>query len=90
MRNYCKAYKVKNLRLFAAWEEKRDEHVPVLTDDDIVYLWDDYSVVSSPVQDRGTVFEAVTPEWQVFCHDMLDFSVPAGAQANYAKEHSDE
>jgi hypothetical protein len=80
MRNYCKAYRLGSLRQFADWREKREEQGPELTDDDIVYLWDDYSVVRSPVQDKEPLFEAVTPAWKEFCHKTLKFAVPEDAR----------
>jgi hypothetical protein len=80
MRNYCKAYKLQSLRQFAGWIEKRDEYKAELTDDVIVYLWDDYSVVLSPIQDKGTLFEATTPEWKEFCHGVLKFEIPEASR----------
>lgn len=77
MRNYCKAYKLRELRQFSGWVEQSSEQEAGLADDDIVYLWDDYSVARTPVQERGTLFEAVTPEWQAFCRSTLAFTLPA-------------
>ncbi|BCL80815.1 hypothetical protein ccbrp13_32800 [Ktedonobacteria bacterium brp13] len=88
IRKYCKAYHVKDLRQFNAWAEKREENEAELTDDDIVYLWDDFTVVRSPViPDKGLVFDAVTPEWQDFCKTTLHFEIPEDLR--YAYEQSE-
>ena len=47
IRKYCKAYHLKDLRQFSSWIEKLEENEPELSDDDIVYLWDDFTVVKS-------------------------------------------
>jgi hypothetical protein len=45
IRKYCKAYYFKDLRQFTNWTEKREEGESDLTDEDVVYLWDDFVVV---------------------------------------------
>ncbi len=100
MRKYCKAYYLKDLRQFGQWTEKRDENEPELSDESIVYLWDDFIVVRSPViPDKGLVFDDVTPEWQQFCKGTLNFEIPedlryayeqAGEQIDASVETSDE
>lgn len=57
MRKYRKAYYLKDLRQCSGWMEKREEHEPELCDDDIVYLWDDFTAVRSPVLSKGIVFD---------------------------------
>jgi len=89
MRKYCKAYHVKDLRQFDGWAEKREEGEPELTDDDIVYLWDDFTVVRSPViPDKGLLFDNVTPAWQNFCTTTLQFAIPEDLR--YAYEQQEE
>ncbi len=73
MRKYCKAYKLADLRQFSGWSEKGEENEPELTDESICYIWDDFVVVRSPVQEKGVVFDAVTPEWREFCATTLHF-----------------
>lgn len=68
IRKYCKAYYLKDLRQWSHWTEKREESEAELTDEDVVYLWDDFVVVRSPVLPGGVIFDTVTPEWQDFCH----------------------
>lgn len=87
MRKYCKAYHVRDLRAFEGWSEKHQENEPALSDDDIVYLWDDFTVVRSPViGEKGNVFDTVTPQWQEFCRQALQFEIPADLR--YAYEHA--
>ena len=77
MRKYCKAYHLKDLRQFSAWTERPAENEPELSDDDVVYLWDDFTVVRSPIiPDKGLIFDAITPEWQSFCAQTLAFKIP--------------
>lgn len=84
MRKYCKAYHVKDLRRFNGWTEKREEHESELVDDDVVYLWDDFTVVRSPVNpDKGTIFDHVILEWQEFCKTTLNFAIPEDLRFAY-------
>lgn len=83
MRRYCKAYKLKDLRQFSGWSEKREQNDLELSDDDICYLWDDFTVVKSPVQDKNVLFDAVTPEWQQFCKTVLKFEIPEDLRSVY-------
>lgn len=80
MRRYCKAYHLRDLRQFKDWQESNKENEPELIDETICYLWDDYTVVRSPVQEKGVIFNAVTPEWQTFCEQDLHFALPADLQ----------
>ncbi len=89
MRKYCKAYHLKDLRQFSSWTEKHEEHAEELSDDTIVYLWDDFTVVKSPViPDKGLLFDNVTPEWQEFCKTVLNFTIPQDLR--YAYEQAEE
>ncbi len=87
MRKYCKAYYLKDLRQFKGWHEKREGDEPELPDDTVCYLWDDFTVVNSPVQDNGNLFDAVTPEWQDFCRVTLQFTIPEDLR--YAYQQTD-
>lgn len=87
-RKYCKAYYLKNLRQFPGWHEKHEADEPTLSDDDVVYLWDDFTVVRSPVvPDKDLIFEEVTAEWQDFCKASLHFEIPA--YLHYAYEQTE-
>ena len=88
IRKYCKAYYLKDIRQFSGWSEKREEGEAELTDEDVVYLWDDFVVVKSPVLPGGVIFEQVTPEWQDFCKTTLSFVIPEDLR--YAYENLEE
>jgi hypothetical protein len=76
MHKYCKAHKISDLRQFHGWSEKREANESEVSDDTICYLWDDFTVVKSPVQSKGVLFDEVTPEWQAFCKTTLKFEIP--------------
>lgn len=76
MRKYCKAYHLRDLRQFSGWAEQCVGNDQELSDDSVVYLWDDFTVVKSPIQKEGELLTQVTPEWQDFCAQVLKFEVP--------------
>jgi len=89
LRKYCKAYHLKDLRAFSDWTEKQEEGEPELAEDAVVYLWDDFTVVKSPViPDKGLIFDAATPAWQEFCTTTLKFEIPEDLR--YAYEQKEE
>jgi len=83
MRKYCKAYQLGRFRQFQGWTEKHPTLETEVSDESIYYLWDDFTVVSSPVQDAGACFDEVTPEWQAFCTTVLKFEIPEDLQSAY-------
>jgi hypothetical protein len=86
MHNYCKAYHLRDLRQFPSWETRQQEDED-LTDDTIVYLWDDFTAVKSPVlPEQGVLWQAVTPEWEVFCKETLNFEIPEDLRYAYVQE----
>jgi hypothetical protein len=90
LRKYCKAYYLRDLRQFSSWTEKSAADEPELTDDAVVYLWDDFTVVRSPViPDKGLVFDTVTPEWQNFCTMTLQFEIPEDLRYAYEQKEQD-
>ena len=88
IRKYCKAYYLKDLRVFEGWSEQREEKEAELTDEDVIYLWDDFVVVRSPVLPGGVIFDQVTKAWQDFCHTTLGFEIPEDLR--YAYEQNEE
>jgi hypothetical protein len=88
IRKYCKAYYLKDLRGYSDWTEMRQEHESELTDEDVVYLWDDFVVVRSPVLPGGVIFDDVTTQWQEFCKTTLNFEIPEDLR--YAYEQGEE
>jgi hypothetical protein len=86
-RKYCKAYYLRDLRQFSDWMEKSEADEPALSDDDVVYLWDDFTVIRNAViPDKGMVFDAVTPEWQNFCATTLHFEIPEDLRYAYEQQ----
>ena len=72
-RPYCKAYVLKELRRFPAWADSAHNG---LTDDDTVFLHQDFTVTRSVWHDEDVIFSQVTPEWRTFCADVLKFKAP--------------
>lgn len=88
MRKYCKAYHLRDLRQFRGWKEAHAESAEELSEDTIVYLWDDFTVVKSPIHQESVLFEEVTPEWQEFCAQVLKFEIPEDLRYAYAEQKS--
>jgi hypothetical protein len=92
MSNYCKAYYVKRFREYPQWSEREvaglhtelleeAEASRPLSDDDVLFLHDNYHVTDGVFADEHVVFAAVTPEWRTFCESVLCFEVPEYARA---------
>ncbi|GAB1544779.1 hypothetical protein NUACC21_74550 [Scytonema sp. NUACC21] len=108
MGKYCKAYSLKKLREFSQWTERvenvRKETKEVdgnvvevsrqLTDDDFLYLQENYVVTDGIFIDENIIFDNVTPEWKDFCKTTLLFEIPVyetvtvGASAAQDKSES--
>lgn len=87
---YCKAYELKQFRQFAHWSEieenaelesrkvegKTISSPRELTDDTVLYLQENYVVTDGIFKDKNIIFDQITPEWQEFCHQTLDFQIP--------------
>jgi uncharacterized protein len=86
---YCKAYYLKDLRKFAGWRESkinwkenpdsddtgtRDQE---FSDDDVIFIHRDLTVTKSMWHNENVIFNEVTPEWEVFCRDALQFKAPS-------------
>jgi hypothetical protein len=90
MGNYCKAYSLKTLRKFDEWAEysenirKEKQEVDgkdvevnrISTDDDFLYLQENYVVTDGIFKDENIIFDNVTPEWKEFCQKNLGFEIP--------------
>lgn len=90
MGKYCKAYPLKSLRQFSQWTEQlenvRGETQEVdgkqvqikreLTDDDFLYLQENYVVTDGIFKDENIIFDQVTDEWKEFCQNILKFEIP--------------
>jgi hypothetical protein len=87
MHKYCKAYPLGTLRQYPDWQEHRtNANEAALIDTTIVYLRDDFIVVESPVLEQGNLFDNVTPEWQEFCKQTLQFAIPEDLHYAYQAE----
>ncbi|GHO64161.1 hypothetical protein KSC_030530 [Ktedonobacter sp. SOSP1-52] len=74
---YCKAYYLRDIRKFNHWADLCEQMGENLQDDDIVYVRDDFRLVRNPtLPDADHLLRSVTPEWQQFCQQVLQFSVP--------------
>jgi hypothetical protein len=87
MRKYCKAYHLRDLRQFGGWNENHVE--ATLSDDSIVYLWDDFTVATSPIHHDTILFAQITPQWQDFCTNTLQFTIPDDLRYAYAAQNGD-
>lgn len=90
MGKYCKAYPIQRLREFKGWQENTDnlrkEKQQVdgreemvgrqLTEDDFLYLQENFQVTDGIFIDENIVFAEATPEWIEFCKGTLKFEVP--------------
>lgn len=87
---YCKAYSLKKLRQFNQWTERSEntrkekkevdgKEVEVnreLTDDDFLYLQENYVVTDGIFKNENIIFDNLTPEWKDFCKNILHFEIP--------------
>jgi hypothetical protein len=88
MGKYCKAYPVQRLREFNGWieksstpEEKSADGTEMLatralTENDYLYLQENFSVTDGIFIDENVIFDEATPEWIEFCQRTLKFEVP--------------
>lgn len=88
MHRYCKAYTLGQFRQYSNWAEQREANESALADESIGYLWDDFTVVRSPVQEKSIIFDAVTPEWRAFCENTLQFAIPEDLRYGYEQKET--
>jgi len=72
--NYARAYLLGDLRKFSDWHENGNSHE--LTDDDVVFLQEDFTVTELIWPGENVIFNQSTPEWIAFCTQELQFKVP--------------
>ena len=94
MGRYCKAYAVGELREFSGWSEntmntrkvvetvkgKEIERPRILTDEDYLFLQENFTVTDGIFLDENIIYDNVTPEWEQFCKQRLKFEVPGDQQ----------
>ena len=80
--NYARAYLLGELRKFSDWREEK-EIIPAengnsheLSDDDVVFLQEDFTVTQLIWPGENVIFNRTTPEWIDFCTQELQFKVP--------------
>jgi hypothetical protein len=92
---YCKAYMVADLRRFPAWRENSGSLLPAgpdetgprnLTDEDFLFLHEDFVVTDGVFRDEHIVFDAVTEDWIRFCKEELRFAIPEDVRAMQDEE----
>lgn len=91
MGKYCKAYLAKDFRKYGDWTEnlenirkekeyKNGEEVEIerneITDDDILYLQENYVVTDGIMKDEHIIFDKVTDVWKEYCSKDLEFEIP--------------
>jgi ankyrin repeat protein len=72
--NYAKGYLLGDLRKFSDWRE--DGNSRALSDGDVVFLHQDFSVTQLIWPGENVIFNQDTPEWRDFCSRQLQFKVP--------------
>ncbi len=86
MRKYCKAYHLQDVRKFQEWDSQQISAEAALSDESVVYLWDDYTVTTSPIHQDTLLFTQVTPQWREFCSQTLHFTIPEDLLYAYAQQ----
>lgn len=92
MRTYAKAYKLKDLRQFKGWVEQQQEGGEELTDDSLVFVWDDFTVTTGHFdgKEKGYLYDDVTPEWKEFCTNTLHFEIPEDIRKMMEEQEREE
>jgi hypothetical protein len=89
-RKYCKAYYLNDLRQFPNWveskinwkdekpqpSEKGESKAQSISDEEIAFLHQDYTVTQSMWHGENVIFNQVTAEWKEFCAGALKFKAP--------------
>jgi hypothetical protein len=87
VKKYCKLYQLGELRSFSGWTDAAAPEERDMADDASVFLCDEFTVLISPVgKDKDKrLFTKVTPEWEEFCTNVLNFSIPEDLAFAYAE-----
>ena len=72
--NYAKGYLLGDLRKFSGWREERTS--PELSDNEVVFIHQDFTVTRLIWPGENVIFNQDTPEWRNFCSQQLQFKVP--------------
>lgn len=71
-RAYCRAYHLRALREFPGWTENGAPG----EDDTVVFIHQDLTITLSMFHGKDVIMSDVSPKWQEFCRDVLNFEVP--------------
>jgi len=74
-RDYARAYLLGELRKFSDWREENGNSRE-LSDDDVVFLQQDFTVTELIWPGENVIFNRITPEWVDFCSQELQFNIP--------------
>lgn len=102
-RRYCAAYQIRDMRRFEGWsesafkEQEKDEgddgsqgvKEKRLSDDDIVFLHQDFTVTLSMFHNENVIMNQITHEWQTFCTEILGFKIPDDFDLMPSKQSAD-
>ena len=83
-RQYCKAYRLKDLRGFPYWSEQSADSNGAagqakgaeLPDDKVVFIHQDFTVTDSVWHNEKIIFDQVSESWRDFCATVLGFRAP--------------
>jgi hypothetical protein len=68
-------------------ESKKEKETPrVLTDNDFLYLQENYVVTDGIFMDENIIFNRVTPDWIEFCENELQFEIPVYEPVKIAEQ----
>jgi len=84
MGNYCKAYPVSRFRAFGGWPDTSEQVGQESSENDYMFLQEDFTVTKGVFMDLDVVFDHITPEWIEFCKTDLQFEIPEFAIADVA------
>jgi uncharacterized protein len=101
-RKYCKAYYLRDFRQFPNWVESKinwkddppqpsengERKAQPLTDVEIAFLHQDYTVTQSMWHGENVIFNQVTTEWKEFCAVALKFKAPEDLDLIVARQQS--
>lgn len=83
---YCKAYLVDDCRKYPQWvevvapvEAEAANGDQKLSDDDLLFLHENFKLTRGIYMNEDIVFDRVTPEWIEFCTNTLNFKPPSEA-----------
>ncbi len=93
MGRYCKAYPISRFREFSGWTEKAEnaraemqdvdgrevEVTRQLNESSFLYLQENLVVTDGIFKDENIIFDKITPQWEAFCREQLQFCVPPEA-----------